>query len=162
MRAGYSDSGGPDLARVIKALDVPVGSKAIDIGSGKGGAVITLSGFPFEEVVGVELPADLIRVAKANSTRLGLGNVRYVCIDVRKYKELDGYSHIYMYNPFSCDIMRDVMCNLSKSLIRKPRSLTLIYKNPVCHGIVVDSGLFISQREFSFPKCHHSFRVYSH
>jgi hypothetical protein len=158
----YSDSGGPDLALVAKAICVPKGSRAIDIGSGKGGAVFTLGEYPFEEVVGVEISKDLIRIAEENRVRLGLRNVRFICCDARAFTEYDSYSHIYMYNPFPCNVMSDVLCNVSESLKRKPRSLTLIYKNPVCHGEIIDSGLFSLQREYKFRKCHHPFRVYYH
>jgi tRNA A58 N-methylase Trm61 len=139
---------------------VPIGSKAIDLGSGKGGAVITLSQFRFDEVVGLEISGELVRVARSNSTRLGLRNVRFVCADVRLFTEFDDFSHIYMYNPFPCDILKEALAHLRESLVRKPRSLILIYKNPTCHSTIVDSGLFPANREFSFPNCHHPFYVY--
>ena len=38
----HSNSGGPDCARVFKSLRIPHGSVVVDLGSGKGGAVMTL------------------------------------------------------------------------------------------------------------------------
>jgi SAM-dependent methyltransferase len=159
----YVDSGGPNLARLVKAIRVPKGSRVIDIGSGKGGAVFTLSKFPFEEVVGVEISKDLIAIAEGNQARLGLRNVRFICCDARMFKEFETYSHIYFFNPFPANVMREVMCNVSESLVRKPRSVTLIYLNPVCHDEVINSGLFRMKREFSFSMDRrHLFRVYYH
>ena len=54
----HSSSGGPTLARVFRTVGVPPGSVALDLGSGKGGAALTLSGLGFAEVIGVELSAD--------------------------------------------------------------------------------------------------------
>lgn len=159
----YSDSGGPDLGRIVRTLNVPKGSKAIDIGSGKGGAVISLSEFKnFEEVIGIELSSALTSVAQKNADRLRLTNVRYHCVDAVEYKSLDDITHVYMYNPFPCDIMRKVLGNLAESLAKKPRALTLIYKNPICHQTVLDSNLFASHKEFSFPLSNHAFQVYFH
>ena len=158
----YSDSGGPNLARVIDAIGVLKGSRVVDIGSGKGGAAFTLSETPFEEVLGVEISQALVHIAEANAKRLSLKSVRFVCSDARAFKDMDSFSHFYMYNPFPCTVMMDVLSNLRESLSRKPRPLTLIYKNPVCHSVIVDSGLFTAEREFVFSKRDHPFRVYFH
>src|SRR5687768_11175329 len=50
----YSDYGGPDLERVLKLIKAPKEAVAIDIGSGKGGAVITLAKH-FRQASGLEL-----------------------------------------------------------------------------------------------------------
>ena len=46
----YGDSGGPLLAKVLRSLDIPPGSRIVDFGSGKGGALFTMARFPFAEV----------------------------------------------------------------------------------------------------------------
>ena len=50
----FSDTGGPALAEVLSVLPVRPDDVALDVGSGKGGACITMARFPFSEVVGIE------------------------------------------------------------------------------------------------------------
>jgi hypothetical protein len=68
----HHTSGGAELAQVLRCVDIPEGSRALDLGSGKGGAACTLAGFPFEEILGVKLSERLIRIAEANIRKLDL------------------------------------------------------------------------------------------
>ena len=156
----HSSSGGPTLARVFRTIDVPRGSVALDLGSGKGGAVCTLSAVGFAEVLGVELSPELIDVARRNVARLGLGRsrVRFVQADAGLFQDCDRVTHIYMYNPFPCEVMRQVMANLRASLARAPRPLTIVYRNPLCHDVIVASGLFDAGDELHPDE--HAWRVY--
>jgi SAM-dependent methyltransferase len=161
----HLNSGGPDLAHVLKEIEIPFGSRALDLGSGKGGAILTLSEFPFAEIVGVELSADLIRIAEANVRRLGLRHVHFVHADAADFMDMDRFTHIYMYYPFHCTVMNSVMVNLVTSLARKERDLILIYKNPICHDTVMSSGLFRMEPKFNFDENSYSssqFCVYVH
>jgi hypothetical protein len=144
----HSSSGGPTLARVFKSLGVPAGSVALDLGSGKGAAACTLSGVGFAEVLGVELSGALIDVARRNAERLGRRNVRFVQADAATFRDCDRITHVYMYNPFPCEVMREVLTNLATSLARVPRPLTLVYRNPLCHDVIVASGLFDAENEW--------------
>ena len=114
----------------------------LDLGSGKGGAVIALSKFPFEEIVGVEISPELVRVSIENVARLGLKNARYVCGDATRFTDLDRFMHIYMFNPFPYKVTEVVVQNIAESLQRTPRDLVLIYKAPYHHEILVKTGLF--------------------
>jgi 2-polyprenyl-3-methyl-5-hydroxy-6-metoxy-1,4-benzoquinol methylase len=138
----HSNSGGPTLARVFGTIDIPAGSVALDLGSGKGGDALTLSSAGFAEVIGVELSGELIEVARGNAARLRQRNVRFVQADAAAFREYDRVTHIYMYNPFPCEVMRHVMANIAASLARAPRPLTIVYRNPLCHDVIVASGLF--------------------
>jgi SAM-dependent methyltransferase len=139
----HSSSGGPDCARILRSLRIPRGSVALDLGSGKGGAALTMARFPFAEVIGVELSDALIAIARANVARARLPNVRFVQADASAFTDLDRVTHIYMYNPFPCNVMRAVMENVRDSLSRRTRELTIIYKNPLCHQTIVETaGLF--------------------
>lgn len=151
--SSHAHSGGPQLERVLNAIGVPVGSRAIDFGSGKGIATITLSRY-FESVTGVEISPKLVDVAKRNVARLGLENIEFICGDAGKVREgLDGITHVYMFNPFPAVVMEEVMNNLRLSLESRSRKLVVIYKNPICHEVVVRAG-FAQRREFAFRYTH--------
>lgn len=146
----HEESGGPYLKKVLKTLDIQKSNRALDLGSGKGGAVLTLSMFPFSEIVGVEISDRLIGIAEANVAKMGVRNVHFVSCDAGKFTDLDRFTHIYMFNPFPQPVMKEVMDNLSASLFRKSRIVTLIYYNPVCHDVVMNSGLFTSYIQFKY------------
>jgi SAM-dependent methyltransferase len=135
----HSNSGGPTLARGFETIDVPAGSVALDLGSRKGSAALTLSGAGFAEVIGVELSGKLIEIARDNAARLRQRNVRFVQADAAAFGEYDGVTRIL---PFACGVMRQVVANLVASLARAPRPLTIVYRNPLCHDVIVASGLF--------------------
>lgn len=143
----HSATRAPALRRVFKAVGVRPGSVLLDFGSGKGGALIALARLPFREMIGVEISPALVAIAQRNVERLHLGNVRFVQSDARDYTDLDQVTHIFMYNPFPCAVMTEVLANLATSLTRAPRRLTLVYRNPVCHGRIIGSGIFDTAKE---------------
>lgn len=143
----HAPSGGPALAKVIRAVQVPKEAVALDLGVGMGLAAITLSQY-FSLVLGVDLSPELIAAAKRNITKLNISNIQLHCADARQFSsELDQVTLVYMYNPFPASVMSVVCENLRQSLQRSPRRLTVIYKNPVCHDVVVAAG-FIHQRDY--------------
>lgn len=108
------------------------------------------------------LPPELVRVAQHNAARLNVQKVRFVCADATEFTGLDDFTHIYMYNPFPNICMARVMANLAASVARSNHHRTLIYKNPVCHGVIVQSGLFSVDRDYRFGNdLNDTFRVYS-
>jgi protein-L-isoaspartate O-methyltransferase len=157
----HHTSGGADLAQVLRRLNIPEGSRALDLGSGKGGAVCTLAGFPFEEILGIELSERLIGIAEANIRKLNLKNVHFVCLDAGRFRDLDRFTHIYMYNPFPRAVVLEVVQNLTASLARTPRALTMIYYLPECDDVIMESGLFRREREITF-QFSQPFYVYVH
>ena len=110
----HTASGGPLLERVLETLAIPAGSKVVDLGSGKGGAVITLSRY-FADVVGVELSPKLVEIAKSNVQKVGLVNVRFVCEDAARFVELHHFDYLYMFNPFPHPVMVEVIRGFSKN-----------------------------------------------
>jgi SAM-dependent methyltransferase len=70
---------------VIAAAGVQPGQRVCDIGCGGGGLTITLGGMvgPDDEVVGYDLSAPLLELARRRTARAGRSNVRYVEADVQ-------------------------------------------------------------------------------
>ena len=155
--AEHAHSAGPQLEEVIQNLDVPRDANIIDLGSGKGLAAITLSK-EFQHVLGVELHPGLVEVARRNVAKLGIKNISFLCADAGTFKGFDEFAYLYMFNPFYESIMVEVMKNLNASLQSKAREMTIIYKNPFCHQILVDAG-FGLMREIQYPHSH-PFKIY--
>jgi SAM-dependent methyltransferase len=101
----------------------------VDIGCGKGRALMVGSAFPFRRLVGVEISPELCGVARANialrpewSERISVINqdaVRFTCPD--------GPLLIFLYNPFMGTILRRVLSNLERQLRSAPREAYLLY-----------------------------------
>jgi hypothetical protein len=105
--------------------------------------------FPFSHLGGCDLSPELLRIAEMNFVRLGIKGVTLYCCDAtRLTTELDDYTHIYLYNPFSSEILKRVVDNLMSSLIRKPRTLTIIYKHPKYHEAIVAGSAFDKISEY--------------
>lgn len=162
----HGNSGGPSLARLLRGLRVPPGSRLVDLGSGKAGAILTFARFGFEEIAGVELSPELIRIAEANVRRAGVRGVTFVHADAAEFVDLDRFTHVYLYHPFPCGVVERVVANLGASLARRDRPLTVIYANPVCHHALAGSGLFRTTLESVrfHPRAHarHTYSVYAH
>ncbi len=108
----------------------------VDLGSGKGRAVLLAAMLPFQRVVGVEFSEELNVVARQNLTTF-TGDVRCQAIDI---VTLDAAAFeynderplvLYIYNSFDAVIMQRVIDNLVASYERAPRDILVLYFNPI-------------------------------
>lgn len=117
-----------DVCHILKCMEIAPGSSIIDIGAGKGRAMIAMAAFPFKTIAGVEISADLTEIARKNLSRAFLRNrteMTASCASV--FDDYDRFSHFYFYNPFPSEVLRDVMTHIRSSLRNKPRESWLIY-----------------------------------
>lgn len=157
----YRHSGGIHLEKVLDHLNITQKDAIIDFGSGKGGALVTFSKYPFSRITGVELLPDLVAVAEQNLKILHIANVTMVVSDAAHFTDLDGYTYFYFYSPFPRSVMAAVMQNLESSLLRKPRKMTIIYCNPEFHDAVVTDTHFYKANEFYHNQLRLPIYVYS-
>jgi SAM-dependent methyltransferase len=136
----HSDSGGPDLKRLLNTLPIDNSDAVIDLGCGKGGAMLTLAQHPFSRVGGVEIAENLAAVARKNIEKLRIPNAFVFCCDAADFVDLDAYTYVYMYNPFPQLVMSSVLDNINESLVRRNRTLTLVYRNPVFDALLLEYG----------------------
>jgi SAM-dependent methyltransferase len=106
----------------------------VDVGSGKGRALLLASGYPFREVLGVELSPELDRIAQDNiarytNTRPG-PPVTSLQGDATEFRWPSGPLFIYMWNAFTEPVMERVFQNLETSLVWQPRELYVVYMHP--------------------------------
>src|SRR5262245_3087871 len=66
LAEAHGNSGGPGLEIVLRSLNITPGDSILDIGSGKGGAMITFARWPFRRIDGIEICPDLIAIAQRN------------------------------------------------------------------------------------------------
>ena len=135
----YTNSGGPRLEAVLRDMRLAPGGRAIDIGCGKGGAVLTLAGH-FAQADGIELSPALSAIARRNLERAGAGNSTIFCADATTFTAFDVYDFVYMYHPFPEPLVALTIANLCGSLRRRPRQIVLLYYTPLWDRVIVDAG----------------------
>ncbi len=152
----YADSGGPHLDKVLKTLKITARDSVVDFGSGKGGALITLSRYPFARIAGVEISPELVTIAKENLAKLDIKNVTMNVCDAVNFADLDEFNYFYFFSPLPAAVMSAVVRNIRASLTNKPRKATIIYFNPECHDAMVTDSPFVKINEFN----HHELKFY--
>jgi hypothetical protein len=107
----------------------------IDLGSGKGRALMLAGGYPFRHIIGVEFSAALHLIAMRNiETYSGprlCSDIRCVCGDAAAFRLPDIPLVILLYNPFVGDVMRQVVSNIEKSVTCSPRPVYVLYISPI-------------------------------
>jgi SAM-dependent methyltransferase len=105
----------------------------VDVGSGKGRALLLASDYAFREIIGVELSPELDCVARSNIARYaGAAETRVSSLqgDAADFRWPAGPLVIYMWNAFTRPVMERVFENLEASLMEQPRELYLVYIHP--------------------------------
>lgn len=83
----------------------------IDMGCGRGKAMILASEAGFRKLIGVEFSASLCRDARRNMKKLGI-TARILCQDATTYTFPDEPCVVFFYNPFGPQLMQQVLRNL--------------------------------------------------
>jgi hypothetical protein len=126
-----------------------VGSSDVfgEFGRGKGRVILDAARrYRFRRVVGVELSADLSlgarRLVARERSRLRCRDVRIETADAADFRVPGDMTYAYLYNPLSGPTSERVCSNIVESLDRAPRTLRVIYLNPVGHETLAATGRF--------------------
>ena len=107
----------------------------IDLGCGKGRALLVASHYGFRKLIGVEFAAELVEEARRNLQLSGINAAEIIREDAANFLFPDGNLAVYLFNPFSSHVLRPVLDRLAG---RRGRHKTyLIYVNPL-HASLVD------------------------
>jgi SAM-dependent methyltransferase len=111
----------------------------IDLGAGKGRAVILAGLIPFRRVLGVELVPRLHTVAVNNVARVGLSNAEVLLGDASDFPwtgqlttPLSGQLVLFLYNPFARPVLKSLLRNVEHTLANDAgiTRVVLVYVNP--------------------------------
>ena len=107
----------------------------IDLGCGKGRAVMMASEFGFRQVLGMELHAGLAKIAEKNvavwrAADRAVCPVRILCGDATEFVFPDGACLLYLFNPFAAPVMKRLIERIEEDFHGRPGMLDLIYFNP--------------------------------
>ena len=112
----------------------------VDIGSGKGRALLMAAEYPFRRVVGVELLPQLHEIAERNiaalpAERRKCDDVASLCMDAADFEVPDGALVWFLFNPLPEPALQQMATRLARSLDRDPRTVYLVYHNPVLEHV---------------------------
>jgi 16S rRNA G966 N2-methylase RsmD len=104
----------------------------IDMGSGKGRAVLLAAMLPFRNVVGIEFSESLVGICRNNLDTfrkdiLICNNIEIICQDASLYKITSENTVVFFNNPFRLTIFKKVIDNITMSKGR----LIILYYNTI-------------------------------
>lgn len=106
----------------------------VDLGCGKGRAILLAAEYAFDRIVGVEFSPQLVEVAQKNL--LTYTNPLQVCRkievvldDAAMYPLPEAPLVLFLFNPFGPEVMAKVVENVCGSIHQHPRLVTVIYCN---------------------------------
>ena len=107
----------------------------VDMGSGKGRALLVASELPFAKIVGVELSQELHRIAEENVRRYRPASQLCTVFFLHRMNAIE-YTFgpeplvLFLFNPFGRDFVRTILASLDASLSAMPREAFVVYINP--------------------------------
>lgn len=140
---GYQPTSVSALHQILQAIPLQYeGWTFIDIGAGKGRALLVGSHYPFQRIVGVELSPHLVEIAQRNITTYRdpaqrCHAIECVCMDASKYPlPAEGNLLLYLYNPFGEPIMRAFLEGIRRVAAEAPRrEIWICYANATLRSL---------------------------
>jgi hypothetical protein len=104
----------------------------VDLGCGKGRALLVAAKLGFGRIIGVEFASQLVATAKRNLLSAGIKNAIVLHQDAADFEPPDDELVIFLYNPFSREVVRPVLENLGRRATNSAQMFYVIYQRPVC------------------------------
>lgn len=119
----------------------------VDVGAGKGRALLLASELPFRRVIGIELNEELAHIAQRNVERWNRvrrtrAKVRVIQEDVLNFCWPRPPLLVYLYNPFDCSLVAHTAEKLSAGAASGSGLIDLLYLNPTCTDTLTAQSLF--------------------
>ena len=159
---GYALTSKEALKNMLNGI--PFENKSfLDIGSGKGGALIYALDLGCKNATGLECEKFLHDIAMKNISILKLNSkCTSFNLDARSFSDYAHYDILFMFNPFNEEIYEDVVNVFSRQILQERKFKE---KYLICYGganldAVNKSGLFSLIREDTCPFRGNMFRVF--
>ena len=145
---GYVGSQPSIIRKALATIAFDRGAVFLDLGCGKGRALVVATEYPFARIVGIEISDDLCRVARQNAAKIRDAFPERTAIEIVTGSATDivfedGVYVIYIYNSFGVPIIRQLLSRIEAALASHPRlKIFIIYYNPVCYE-TFDAAAFL-------------------
>jgi Predicted O-methyltransferase len=151
-RSGHEASNPLVFMELIRRVPVvPQESVFLDLGAGKGRALLLAGRHGFRRAIGVEISPALCRIAGRNvhrALRRHPGTAIEVhCADAGGFDIPDAVEVVYLYNPFPPPTLSRVIERITASLRRAPRRLFVVYAHSRHHDLLLEAGFVVLHRQ---------------
>jgi len=143
-RVGYLGVQPSVIRRVLNIIPHHNNATFLDLGCGKGRALVVASEFPFRSVIGVEISPELVQLAEKNAQVIARNHpertpITVVGGDASNYPLPEGNLIVFLYNPFEKEVITELLKNIETALADRDSSVWIVYANPVC-GHIFDTS----------------------
>jgi SAM-dependent methyltransferase len=119
----------------------------VDVGAGKGRALLLAAELPFRKVIGVELNEELARIARKNVTLWNRvakprTKIRVLREDATEFRWPRTPLLVYLNNPFECALVERLAANLTTVAASGSGLMDVLYINPGCAETLTRQGRF--------------------
>lgn len=128
----------------------------LDIGCGKGRAMCVAANYGFKKVSGIEWAEKLsgktkqnLELIKSKFTKL---ESSVITGDAALFDIPNDTDCIFLFNPFDEYIMEKVVTNIFKSIVKHPRTLHVIYANPLYKRLLLEGEFY---ETFHYQRYHY-------
>jgi SAM-dependent methyltransferase len=134
----YSPAGETEIRWCIDNCGMPYNETTfVDVGSGKGRALIVAAMYPFKKIIGVEYSPELAAICRKNLLKLRIREKCEVIMgDAADFRFPDENLLVFLYNPFDSVILNRVLKNLAGT-----RGRVRIAQLGPGHDVIRSSGL---------------------
>jgi SAM-dependent methyltransferase len=132
----YQASAPKECREALQRLPIdPATFTFVDLGCGKGRALLIAGEFGFGRLVGVEFAQELCELARRNLNSVQQSSAswpewRVVCEDAARFELPADPLVIYLYNPFEATLMARVAAATAATLPSRQSPLYVVYMNP--------------------------------
>lgn len=146
----YAGSQPSVVRRALSSLPALSTLAFVDLGCGKGRALLVAAELPFRQIVGVELSEPLTRIARKNAAAMSKRHPRCSMIhveagDASTAEWPAGDLALFLYHPFGPELVAVVAARVARALEDPARSIFVVYYNPVA-GDCFDACPGLSRR----------------
>jgi SAM-dependent methyltransferase len=138
------------FAEIMQAIGSPTPNTElseytfIDLGSGKGRALLMAAEQPFRRIIGVEFMPELHQacvenIRAFNEARGEPGRLEALCIDARDFQFPPDPLVVYLFNPFPEPVFVAVLENLRESSAENFRPIFIAYRYPELERILMEA-----------------------
>lgn len=118
----------------------------VDVGAGKGRALLLASELAFRKVIGVELNENLARIARRNIALWNrgarkAGKIRVLQEDALEFRWPRAPLLVFLNNPFDCELVGKVAEKLARVGASGPSLVDILYVNPGCAQTIAGTSL---------------------
>lgn len=147
--------------RVLRAADVPTGGGFVDLGCGKGRVLILAVQSGFARVTGVDYSPALCALAEKNLEAFRNRTQRsfrskVLAMDATDYAFTREDTVVYLFNPFDAVVLSAVLARLRRSIAAHPRTVWIVYHNPVWRTTIEGTRAFEHAGDYSSGGCNYA------